>query len=395
MKKILFIAALLVVSLSANAQLIVDSLGHVAVGYEGTSPLRSALSVNSNGTSQSTAYIYSDSGMEGLFISRSAVGMSGYNLGLHSRTSIMGSAVNCGIYSEMYSSSPSLASATACGVVGAVSGGTSGYCYGLAGQLNGSQNGAGVYGTSFSGDMGVNTGARYAGYFRGNVYTTGTLTASSLVCPSDYRLKTDIVTLVPGSLDALCRMNVVSYNYKQRDVLGCDGSKQPLYDVESSLLTHRHYGLIAQELQEIYPDLVLEGDDGYLSVNYVELIPLLIHSVQELSAQLEAAQQSNARRADGTTAATPETALSTSLGQNTPNPFTEATTIPLTVAEGVSSAVLYVYDLNGKQIAEYAVAGRGTIAITIEGGSLDAGMYLYSLIADGVVVDTKRMILTK
>ena len=33
--------------------------------------------------------------------------------------------------------------------------------------------------------------------------------------------------------------------------------------------------------------------------------------------------------------------------------------------------------------------------VTIEGGSLDAGMYLYSLIADGKVIDTKRMILTK
>lgn len=38
---------------------------------------------------------------------------------------------------------------------------------------------------------------------------------------------------------------------------------------------------------------------------------------------------------------------------------------------------------------------RGEASITIDGGSLNAGMYLYALIADGKVVDTKRMILTK
>lgn len=51
--------------------------------------------------------------------------------------------------------------------------------------------------------------------------------------------------------------------------------------------------------------------------------------------------------------------------------------------------------MNGDQIAEYPIANRGEASITIDGGSLNAGMYLYALIADGKVVDTKRMILTK
>ena len=33
-----------------------------------------------------------------------------------------------------------------------------------------------------------------------------------------------------------------------------------------------HYGVIAQELEEIYPDLVKEDDDGIKSVNYIELL---------------------------------------------------------------------------------------------------------------------------
>ena len=51
--------------------------------------------------------------------------------------------------------------------------------------------------------------------------------------------------------------------------------------------------------------------------------------------------------------------------------------------------------MNGKQIAEYPVSERGNAQVIIEGSSLEAGMYMYSLIADGNVIDTKRMILTR
>ena len=65
------------------------------------------------------------------------------------------------------------------------------------------------------------------------------------------------------------------------------------------------------------------------------------------------------------------------------------------IAEGAVQADIYIYDMNGKQITTYPIAERGATSITIEGRSLEAGMYLYALIADGQVIDTKRMILTK
>ena len=85
----------------------------------------------------------------------------------------------------------------------------------------------------------------------------------------------------------------------------------------------------------------------------------------------------------------------TTLYQNTPNPFTESTLIRCDIAENVVKADLYIYNMNGEQLAEYAVTERGETCITIDGGSLNAGMYLYALITDGQVIDTKRMILTK
>ena len=190
------------------------------------------------------------------------------------------------------------------------------------------------------------------------------------------------------------QMNVVEFNYKQREVES-DSVEVGLFDEESPILTHKHYGLIAQELQKIYPDLVVEDEEGYLSVNYVEIVPLLIRSIQELSAKLDEANKSIVLRGEGGTGIEAQDALQTELFQNTPNPFTEKTTIHCTIAETVSQAMLYVYDMNGKQIAEYPVVERGDAQVVIEGNSLDAGMYMYSLIADGNVIDTKRMILTK
>ena len=83
------------------------------------------------------------------------------------------------------------------------------------------------------------------------------------------------------------------------------------------------------------------------------------------------------------------------LYQNEPNPFTVSTVIRCDVADEVVKADLYIYTMNGEQIAEYTVAERGETSVTIDGGSLNAGMYLYALVADGKVIDTKRMILTK
>jgi hypothetical protein len=83
------------------------------------------------------------------------------------------------------------------------------------------------------------------------------------------------------------------------------------------------------------------------------------------------------------------------LYQNNPNPFTIDTEIEYFLPQNTQVANLYVYNMNGLQIAEYPISSFGSGSVVINAGNLDAGMYLYSLIADGLIVDTKRMILTK
>ena len=71
------------------------------------------------------------------------------------------------------------------------------------------------------------------------------------------------------------------------------------------------------------------------------------------------------------------------------------TQIRYSLPESVRQADLYVYDLQGKQVKHIVVSDRGQSSVTIHGSELQAGMYIYALIADGQEVASKRMILTK
>ena len=383
----------------ANAQLMVDENGKTGVGIETYDALYSQLAVNGRGENGVTVHV-DTSEPTAVKIKHSSTASSNYGLYIDNTPSGLESY---GVYGRSATTSSTQTANASYGVAGVAKGGRNGYNFGVAGFLD-DVYGAGVFGSSVGILGNVSVTGKYAGFFHGDVYLTGSLNVPTLVSPSDYRLKSDIKSVSSSCLDKVMDMNIVEFKYKQREFEAAEGTeasrgkRAPWYDEESAFMKNKHYGFIAQELQKIYPDLVVEGEDGYLGVNYLEVIPLLVRSIQELNAKLE--QQSNGvvkkaatRSADEE--ATDIDAVVSALYQNTPNPFTESTLIRCDVAEDVVNADLYIYNMNGEQIAEYSVAERGETSITIDGGSLNAGMYLYALIADGQVIDTKRMILTK
>lgn len=64
------------------------------------------------------------------------------------------------------------------------------------------------------------------------------------------------------------------------------------------------------------------------------------------------------------------------------------------IPESYRQANVIVYTLEGKQLKTIPVSERGKTTVNISGNELSAGMYLYTLMVDGKVVDTKRLILT-
>lgn len=384
---------------AANAQLMVDATGKTGVGIETYDTLYSQLAVNGRGENGVTVHV-NTSEPTAVKIKHSSTASSNYGLYIDNTSSGLESY---GVYGRSVTNSSTQTTNASYGVAGVAKGGRNGNNFGVAGFVD-DVYGAGVFGSA-TGILGnVSVTGRYAGFFHGDVYLTGSLNVPTLVSPSDYRLKSDIKSVSTGCLDKVLGMNIVEFKYKQREFEAAEAAelsrekRAPWYDEESAFMKNKHYGFIAQELQKIYPDLVVEGEDGYLGINYLEIIPLLVRSIQELNAKVEQYENSPIHKAATRSAEEDVTdidAIVTTLYQNTPNPFTESTLIQCDVAEEVAKADLYVYDMNGKQIAVYPIAERGATSITIEGRSLEAGMYLYALIADGQVIDTKRMILTK
>ena len=368
--------------------------------------MNSIFTVNTLGSTGVCSYIAStaDNLDVGLRVYKAGLAETIYDYSTAVRCSVMGAESSgkklYGYYSHVYKGNGTDTNAgRSYGVYGIAGNATTGWNYGLFGTLAGNNNGAGVYGSSESWDGGVNVGNRYAGYFHGIVEVTNDIYASAFNVNSDFRSKENINPIDSRKIEDLMKLNVVQYNLKQRTFDVGDTATAPInyYTKDPELLQKTHYGLIAQELQEIYPDLVYEKGDGYLSINYIEIIPLLIGTIQELTLkvdELSTAQSKSIIKDEDNTKAD-NVLLNAFLFQNNPNPFTDNTEIRCIIPNEVTKADLYIYDMNGHQIESITISQRGNMSLIIQGGSLDAGMYLYSLITDGIVVDTKRMILTR
>lgn len=159
---------------------------------------------------------------------------------------------------------------------------------------------------------------------------------------------------------------------------------------------HSQYGFLAQNVREVYPDLVYEDSEGMLSIDYTGFIAILVDAVQNLQSQVREQAETIETLKNGSKDKTPggDGTVVASLSQNRPNPFRATTVISCVVPEGVTEAFLCVYDLNGNQKLRKNIPTRGNVDITIDGSTLNAGMYIYTLITDGLEVDSKRMILT-
>lgn len=249
------------------------------------------------------------------------------------------------------------------------------------------RGGIGVYGGVNSPMCALPLGTIYAGYFNGTVKVNGTLMATAISTTSDLSQKENIQQIPLSLAEKIHMLNPVSYTLKQDSMWK--------YEKEATELQGTHYGLLAQEVQKIFPELVYERGDQ-LSINYIELIPLLIMKVQELSTEVETLKSASKFKApahaDNNIQEMPTQAV---LYQNNPNPFTVDTKIDYKLPLTTRIAKLYIYNMNGLQVAEYPISAFGDGFVVVSASTLNAGMYMYSLIADGQIVDTKRMILTK
>lgn len=261
----------------------------------------------------------------------------------------------------------------------------------------------GIYAT-VSGNNNLGAGPNYAGYFDGDVVTAG-----GSYFYSDGRLKKNI-TGINNSLSIIKKLNPVNYNFD------FEGNKNLALPVENQ------YGFISQEVQKILPEFTKtlihpaklddEGNEIYpkkevLGLNYNGFIALLTKGMQEQQEHIETLEKQldeqkeliNAlsQKSSNTTGINSINSIETGfqISQNEPNPFTYETVVKYTMPETVKNAFMVVYDLTGKQITTFTITEKGSSSLIITSEKLAAGIYIYSIVADGKVIDSKRMIVAE
>jgi|GEM_PF-1259018 len=268
---------------------------------------------------------------------------------------------------------------------------------GVHGDGQGGQYSVGIWGQATSGTLGtygvwgdVASGLGWAGYFSGDVYAAGAYFSS------DKKLKQNIEE-IGDAMSILNRLNAYTYDFRTSEFPGMN------------LPEGRQYGLISQEVKEVLPTLVKKSvqperfdDEGnvvtekveFEAVNYVALIPLLIEGMKEQQKEIEELKTEllQLREAHSETV---ELSVAARLDQNAPNPFNRSTVIRYFLPESVTDASLVIYDMNGVLIKTVPLRQKGEGRIVIEAGELNSGTYTYSMITDGMVVSSYKMVLTQ
>ena len=112
----------------------------------------------------------------------------------------------------------------------------------------------------------------YAASFVGDITVSnkiyGTLNSSS-----DARLKKNVQT-IDGALDKVLKLRGVSYYWKNKEEMGADSTIRHFDN-------NKHIGVIAQELEEVFPELVSDDKEGFKTVEYTALAPILIEAIKE------------------------------------------------------------------------------------------------------------------
>ena len=407
--------------MNTNAQLVVDSLGRVGIGTEMP---QSVLSIGTSGSDEVTFYCKTNNRTKALE-SFNIFNTTSHTIGVsaHARNN----SGNCiGVWGEAFCQYDTIPSQRAIGVFGI--GGRSYTSIGVFGGKNlGSfspVNYAGIYGSTgtiptFSTYPGI-----YAGYFNGKVRVTNGIYATVLsptasASSSGQGEATILSDRGESVTDKLSQVQTVQFlRYDPTEEVGTrrnvsvpsdeEIDKMSPHQLDSlaatlgeeepeRYLSPVQYGLDADQLKAVYPELVYEDANGNVSINYVEMVPLLVQSIKELKNELAELKGTSAKKAKAETTGIEETVSDIDIvrmDQNKPNPFSESTVISLNIPEKAQSASILIYDMSGKQVQNLPVTEHGETNITVYAADLSAGMYIYTLVVDGKVAVTRRMIVT-
>lgn len=295
---------------------------------------------------------------------------------------------------------------------------------GVFGRVQTGTRGAAIYGTTQNDYGSISDTHLYAGYFRGDTRVTGDLTVngnihgvllgetSESLSPiesesqmskenSSIISKISTIPVFTGKLNytpvKTSKLDKYSSEILLDDEICAQDDVIELGTIEKQYIEKEHHVVSVEDLKKVFPELVYEKEDGNYGINYIEMIPLLLKSINELNyriVELEKTGEEMRSRSSYKSAVQGNLLSAAKLFQNTPNPFNESTKISFILPENTTNAYIGIFDMTGKMLKKIAISPEET-SVSINGWELGEGMFLYTLMVDGRDIDTKRMLISK
>jgi len=309
-------------------------------------------------------------------------------------------------------------------------------------------NGTGVLGSTFAG-IGVRGSSpqgpmNYAIYSDGDLYINGIGTGSNgIFYTSDAQFKTNIDTLT-NALGIIQQLQPKSFFFDTANTVNMRFSQQ------------KQYGFIAQDVEQFLPELVemktkpaeydslgnlLFTSATFKTLNYNAFFALLTRATQQQNDTIDVLKNELQTQKTNTDSLANELAtlkqqftqmknclqpllnflcgnnniskienledvmniinveLSNGdaivLEQNVPNPFNENTSIKYYIPENINYAQIIFTDMQGRIIKTVDINQTGHGQLKVYATNLSQGIYQYSILVDGKVIDTKKMVVEK
>lgn len=95
----------------------------------------------------------------------------------------------------------------------------------------------------------------------------------SIYNPSDEKLKENIELISQEQIENLFKINPIKFTYKQ------DKGKL------------NHFGVLAQDVEKVFPELISKLENDYKTVNYQELIPIMLAKMKKMQNEIDELKQ--------------------------------------------------------------------------------------------------------
>mgnify|MGYP002354806687 FL=1 len=173
----------------------------------------------------------------------------------------------------------------------------------------------------------------------------------------------------------------------------------------------RQSGFIAQEVEKAAKETgydfngvhIPQNENDNYSIAYSQFVVPLVKAVQEQQKMIEDLQQQVKLLQQNQQNAPAESLPAVSaieladnnavvLNQNVPNPFAQQTSISYTIPLSANSAQILFYSMEGRLMKTANITTRGKGILNVFANDLSSGSYTYSLMIDGKIMNTKKLV---